>query len=193
MTWDPYTLSAIIVIAFVLLVACRAGMLRKRGIRAIVFGKTDKSDFLLVFVVALFVYPAIAAQAGLPMWPPLVRHFWEAAAPGWAGLAVCAVALAGFAATIVSFGRSFRVGIDEERPDKLVTTGMFAISRNPLYLFFILLFVGLFLVHSNIVATAAAIIFTLAMHRQILREETFLKEHYGAEYEDYCAKVRRYL
>jgi len=168
-------------------------MLRKRGIRAIVFGKTDKSDFLLVFVVALFVYPAIAAQAGLPMWPPLVRHFWEAAAPGWAGLALCAAALAGFAASIVSFGLSFRVGIDEERPGKLVTVGMFAISRNPMYLCFIMLFAGLFLVHRNIVVMAATIVFTLAIHRQILREEAFLQKRYGDEYEDYCAKVRRYL
>jgi len=193
MTLNPYTLSAIIVIAFALLVAGRALMLRKRGIRAIVFGKTDKSDFLLVIMVALFVYPAIAAQAGLPMWPPLVSHFWETAAPGWAGVALCTVALAGFAASIVSFGRSFRVGIDEERPGKLVTAGMFAVSRNPLYLCFILLFVGLFLVHRNIVVMAAAILFTLAIHRQILREEAFLQKRYGDEYEDYCAKVRRYL
>jgi protein-S-isoprenylcysteine O-methyltransferase Ste14 len=33
----------------------------------------------------------------------------------------------------MSFGTSFRVGIDVEHPDKLVTTGIFAVSRNPIY------------------------------------------------------------
>ena len=30
-------------------------------------------------------------------------------------------------------------------------------------------------------------------HRQILREEAFLKKQYGGEYAAYCAKVRRYI
>ena len=33
----------------------------------------------------------------------------------------------------------------------------------------------------------------LAVHRQILREEIFLRAHYGAEHKAYCRKVRRYL
>jgi hypothetical protein len=31
------------------------------------------------------------------------------------------------------------------------------------------------------------------IHRQILRKEKFLKAHYGADYESYCRKVRRYF
>ena len=40
--------------------------------------------------------------------------------------------------------RSFRVGIDNEHPDKLVTTGVFAYSRNPIYVGFIALLLGQF-------------------------------------------------
>jgi hypothetical protein len=36
------------------------------------------------------------------------------------------------AASLVSFGKSFRVGIDIDYPDKLVTSGVFAITRNPI-------------------------------------------------------------
>ena len=39
----------------------------------------------------------------------------------------------------------------------------------------------------------AVIIFALAIHRQVLREEVFLLHHYGAEYEEYCERVRRYF
>ncbi len=30
-------------------------------------------------------------------------------------------------------------------------------------------------------------------HRQVLREEDYLKQHYGQEYAEYCRRVRRYL
>ena len=186
-------LSIVVLAVFLALLAGRAVTLRKKGIRAIVFGKTDKSDFLLVLVVVWLAYPVVAKAVGLPMWGPLVQPFWETAAPGWAGLALCAAAAAGFAASLKSFGDSFRVGIDEEKPDRLVTTGMFAISRNPLYLCIILFLLGMFLVYRNTVIAAAVVVFMFAVHRQVLREEAFLKAHYGIEYEEYCRKTRRYL
>jgi protein-S-isoprenylcysteine O-methyltransferase Ste14 len=34
---------------------------------------------------------------------------------------------------------------------------------------------------------------TWLFHRQVLREEDYLRSHYGAAYEDYCHRVRRYL
>ena len=181
-----------LILLFVMLVS-RAFILRKKGIRAVVFGKTDKRDFFLVAVFVLLIYPLAARAFGLPMWPLLVTPFWETPASGWVGIVFCAAALTGFAASLKAFGDSFRVGIDEEKPDKLVTTGMFAFSRNPLYLCFILFFLGMFLIHRNVMVALASVFLTLAIHRQILREETFLKSHYGSAYEDYCKKVRRYF
>ena len=178
---------------FVIIVLIRASILRRRGVKVIVFGQTDKSDFLLVPMVAAIFYSILAKAFGLPMWSPLVHPFWETAAPGWAGLALCVAAIIGFALTLISFGDSFRVGIDENNPDKLVTTGIFVVSRNPIYVCFLLFFIGLFLIHRNIVIAAATVLFALAIHRQVLREEKFLKSQYGEEYERYCKKVRRYL
>jgi len=168
-------------------------MLRKRGIRAIVFGKTDKSDFLLVPIVFVIVYTALANTFGLPMWNVLIRPFWNSEIPGWIGLMLCAIAVISFALTLVSFGDSFRVGIDKNKPDKLVTSGMFAISRNPIYVCFLTFFTGLFLIHHNIVILAAVVVFALAIHRQVLREEKFLSSLHGEKYDEYCKKVRRYL
>jgi len=177
----------------VIMVLIRAAMLRRRGIRAIVFGATDKGDFLLIPIVLSIVYTILPKAFSLPMWPPLVRQFWSGTVSGWCGLALCGLAITGFALALASFGDSFRVGIDAQKPDTLVTTGVFAISRNPIYVCFLLFSLGQFLIHRNIVLSAAALLFALTIHRQVLREEKFLREHYGAEYEAYCRKVRRYL
>ena len=186
-------LSIIALAIFISFVAGRAITMRRKGKRAMVFGKTDKSDFLLILIIVWIIYPVPARAFGLPMWDPLVHPFWESTAPGWVGIALCAIAIAGLAASLKSFGDSFRVGIDVDTQDKLVTTGMFAISRNPLYLCIILFLLGMLLIHRNIVITAAVIAFMLVVHRQILREEVFLTRHYGAEFVEYCKKVRRYL
>jgi len=183
-------------IAFLVIVSCvivRTAVLRRRGIRAMVFGETDKSDFYLVAVLIAIVYAATARSLGLPMWRQLLEPFWESAVPGWIGVALCALAVVMFILTLVSFGDSFRVGIDEKAPAPLKTGGTFAISRNPLYLGMLLLLAGLFLIHRNLLIVAAAAFFAAMIHRQILREETFLKENYGEEYSDYCGKVRRYI
>jgi protein-S-isoprenylcysteine O-methyltransferase Ste14 len=70
---------------------------------------------------------------------------------------------------------------------------MFAISRNPIYVCFLLFFAGLFLIHRNIVIAVGLVLFALAIYRQVLREEKFLAAHYGAEYENYYKKAKRYL
>jgi protein-S-isoprenylcysteine O-methyltransferase Ste14 len=95
--------------------------------------------------------------------------------------------------SLISFGRSFRVGIDTDRPDRLITSGIFAISRNPIYVAFATVLVGQFLIFPNWILLVYIGAATWLFHRQILREEEYLKKHYGAEYADYCRRVRRYL
>jgi protein-S-isoprenylcysteine O-methyltransferase Ste14 len=186
-------LSALALIVFFLLLGGRAVMLRKKGIRAIVFGETDRSDFLLLPVFFALAYAIFAPAFGFraPNW--LLGRFWVSAWTGGLGLLLEAAALIGFAAALKSFGNSFRVGIDEVKPDALVTGGMFAVSRNPVYVCFLIFFLGQFLVNPCLALAVVLPLLALAIHRQILREEAFLRQHYGAEYQAYCARVRRYL
>ena len=189
-----YYTSVILFAVLILLVACRAVMLRRRGIKVMVFGETDKSDFLLMPFVFTIIYTICSVAFNLPMWKPLITPFWVGSQiPGFAGIALCSIAIVGIVASLVSFGDSLRVGIDENKPDKLVTTGMFAISRNPIYVCFIIFLSGQFLIHRNIIIAVAVVGFALVIHRQILREEKFLISHYGEEFEAYRKKVRRYL
>lgn len=188
-----YIASIVLFAMFILTVLVRAALLRRKGIRALVFGATDKTDFLLLPFVLAIVYATLASSFSLPLWEPLVNPFWKTLIPGWAGLGLSAAAVVGMIFALIAFGDSFRVGIDEKKPGILVTTGMFRFSRNPIYVCFDSFFCGLFLVHRNIVIAVGVIVFALLIHRQILREEKFLRSRYGAKYEEYFRKVRRYL
>jgi protein-S-isoprenylcysteine O-methyltransferase Ste14 len=95
--------------------------------------------------------------------------------------------------SLVAFGSSFRIGIDVDHPDRLVTTGIFTFSRNPIYVAFAFVLLGQFLVTPNWILLAYLAAGIWVLHRQVLREEAFLKKQYGPEYEEYCNRVRRYL
>jgi protein-S-isoprenylcysteine O-methyltransferase Ste14 len=95
--------------------------------------------------------------------------------------------------SLISFGKSFRVGVDADHPDKLVTTGVFAISRNPIYVAFGFVLLGQFLLFSNWILLVYTVAATWLFHRQIAREEEYLAKHYGQQYSDYSNRVRRYL
>jgi len=185
--------SGLVLLMFVVCVASRTVVLRRRGIRAMVFGETDKRDFILVAALLAIVYASVARSLGLPMWGVLLKPFWESAVPGWAGVGLCALSIVLLVLALISIGDSFRVGIDEKTSSQLMIGGMFAMSRNPIYLCVLIMLAGQFLIHRNIVITAAAVFFPLMIHRQILREEAFLKKQYGEEYASYCRKVRRYI
>jgi protein-S-isoprenylcysteine O-methyltransferase Ste14 len=95
--------------------------------------------------------------------------------------------------SVASFGRSFRVGIDTDRPDRLITDGIFSFSRNPIYVAFAIILIGQFLILPNWITLIYIVGATWLFHRQVLREEDYLRRHYGQAYVDYCNHVRRYF
>ena len=187
------TLSGIVLLAYVVCIVTRVAMMRRRGIRAVTHAPFDRSDVGLPAFLIILIYAVLAKPLGLPMWDPLVQTLWKSNVIGWVGLGLSVLALVGFIFTLVSFGDSLRIGIEDKSPPALITGGMFALTRNPIYLCFLTLLLGLVLVHRNILMIAAAVFFAAMIHRQILKEEAFCKKNYGEEYEDYCEKVRRYI
>ena len=172
-------------------VVTRAIVMRRGGTRAMHFGNLDKTDFLIPPFALFYFYTVCAAAFHLPL--VSTRTLFRSDVAAWVGVALCAGGLAFLLLSIASFGRSFRVGIDVEHPDKLVTTGIFAFSRNPIYVGFALVLVGQFLVFPNWIPLSYMAAGFWLLHRQVLREEAFLSEHYGREYVDYAIRVRRYL
>jgi len=150
-------------------------------------------DYVLIPIGLCFVYAALSGVLGLPFPSLAGKAFWEINILTGLAVLICTASLIGLGMTLKTFGRSFRIGIDEKTNDKLITTGVFAFSRNPIYVAFIAFSLGVFLAFSNIVTLAFLLLLMIMVHRQILKEESFLKNHYGKEYEDYCVKVRRYV
>jgi protein-S-isoprenylcysteine O-methyltransferase Ste14 len=83
--------------------------------------------------------------------------------------------------------------VDLGQPDRLVTRGPYAVSRNPMYVGWALLQLG-----GGVTAGAGWVLVTLPLaagwvHREILHEEEALGAAFGAELRRYHAAVPRYL
>ena len=135
----------------------------------------------------------VSSIFNLPFPAILKKMFWDFNFLQISAILICTISLIWFAITLNTFGKSFRVGIDVNTTNRLITNGTFSISRNPIYLAFIAFFMGFFLMYPNITSSALLLFLIAVVHRQILQEEKFLENHYGDEYEEYCKKVRRYI
>jgi protein-S-isoprenylcysteine O-methyltransferase Ste14 len=80
-----------------------------------------------------------------------------------------------------------------ERPSTLICSGPYAISRNPMYVGWTLLYVGGALITRNAWMVALLPVVAWVIHRDVLREEHTLERIFGEEYIRYRNQVRRYL
>jgi protein-S-isoprenylcysteine O-methyltransferase Ste14 len=183
--------GALTLVLLLSMVLIRVRLMKRKGLQAVHFGKIDKTDFLIPPVALFYFYIVLAAAFG---WPTVARHrFFVSGAASGAGVLCCLAGLILLFLSLVSFGKSFRIGIDKDSPDNLVTTGVFAVSRNPIYVAFWFVLLGEFLLFPNLIPLVYLIAATWLFHRQVLREEDFMQRHYGKQYADYRRRVRRYL
>jgi protein-S-isoprenylcysteine O-methyltransferase Ste14 len=142
-------------------------------------------------VALCYFYSVFAAAFDWPL--ASTQRFFKSTAVAWLGVALCLGGVLVLVLSLVSFGNSFRVGIDVDEPGRLVTTGIFAVSRNPIYVGFFVFLLGQLLAFPSWIPLIVLAAATLLFHRQVLREEEFMRQRYGQEYLDYCNRVRRYV
>jgi protein-S-isoprenylcysteine O-methyltransferase Ste14 len=187
----PRYIGPLTIVLMLGMVLARVLLLKARGVNAMRFGETDKTDFLIPPFALFYFYIVFAAAFG---WPTVAhRALFRSDIASWAGALCCVTGLVLLLWSLISFGRSFRVGIDADRPDELITSGIFAYSRNPIYVAFFVILVGQFLIFPNPITLIAVIAAALLFHRQVLREEEYLQDHYGREFAQYRDRVRRYI
>lgn len=110
------------------------------------------------------------------------------------GIIIESFGVAVFIASVAEMKDNWRAGVQRESKTKLVTTGIYSISRNPAFLGFDMMYIGILCAFFNwylMFATAFTVVF---FHLQIVNvEEDFLQEAFGEEYFKYKKKVFRYL
>ncbi|HXH19364.1 MAG TPA: isoprenylcysteine carboxylmethyltransferase family protein, partial [Chitinophagales bacterium] len=76
---------------------------------------------------------------------------------------------------------------------KLITTGLFRYSRNPIYLGMVLALLGVFLIAPTALILLILVVCYVLMQIQIRLEEEHLIKLHGQAYLDYKKKVRRWI
>lgn len=198
--FDYFQLGSVVL--FLMIIICRAVYMNiTRKINPIVIGG-GKTGFRLVIELLAFTGLVLwitemllyAFHSTFHIFPaPLDQVLIDSPNARWIGVALVTIGALVFIGAFLSFGDSWRVGFDMKTPGSLVTGGIFAISRNPIYLFLDLWFVGTFLINGRLIFLIFALLAIADVHWQILQEEDYLRNLYGESYDAYCRRTRRYV
>jgi protein-S-isoprenylcysteine O-methyltransferase Ste14 len=110
------------------------------------------------------------------------------------GVALFAAGLTGTLAAQMAMGDSWRIGVDETEQTELVTSGPFALVRNPIFAAMLPTSLGLALMVPSVVALAGLAALAIALQLQVrLVEEPYLLRRHGALYANYAAAVGRFV
>jgi protein-S-isoprenylcysteine O-methyltransferase Ste14 len=81
-----------------------------------------------------------------------------------------------------------------DKPDELVTDGLFRFTRNPMYLGFGLALVGVWVLLGSLSPVLGVIVFVVVADRWYIPfEERMLVERFGREFDAYRARTRRWI
>ena len=187
--------------ALAVLAVPRAMYLKSRGIRVLVVDRQRTAgqivqDLIAMVGLLIWSYELVAAAWLLGFHPvpaslAVVLSDWLPLKVAGGLLMITGVAVYGLGTR--GLGESWRLGIDRKKAGPLMRNGIFARTRNPIYLSFDLLLTGTFFVHGRLHLLLLALVVGAVMHLQILREERFLSERHGDAYGSYCARVGRYM
>lgn len=200
----PWVFGRLQIVALALL-ACVAAkgvvMLYRRGISP--FPSLPNRPWLrrlkgagLFLDLGLWAYEVVACAWPLPV--HIVPHAWLTTVLGWqsarlAGVGLLAAGLLVYARALQGLGMSWRLGIDRESAGPPVTSGIYAWSRNPIYVGLLLFGCGTGPVLDNWLFVAVALLTTATIHLVVRAEERFLAQAFGAAFGDYAARVGRYV
>lgn len=163
---------------------------KNRGIQTdqMAKGKEKGRRFYTELVMKLTAYGTVAAEiiSILAVPPRLPKP-----------LVLCgtAIGLLGdivFILAVVTMRDSWRAGIAEGDNTELITGDIYQFSRNPAFLGFDCLYLGLLLMFFNLPLLVLSVFAMLMFHLQILQEEQYLSAVFGQRYKQYQNRVRRY-
>ena len=117
--------------------------------------------------------------------------------PGWVRYLGIVLALLGdvvFVISVRTMKDSWRAGVSETEQTALVTDGIYQLSRNPAFLGFDMVYIGILLMFFHWILFVVSGVAMFMFHLQIVRvEEPFLDAAFGEDYREYKKKLNRYF
>lgn len=164
---------------------------RKQGIKTNLLGK-GKTGFPkaieLSLKVVTFILPIAEVLSIVRNTAPLPN------AVRLLGILLATTGLVFFLLSLTTMRDNWRAGVPQKKQTELVATGVYSISRNPAFLGFDLIDLGILLTFFNLPLFCLTVAAVLLFHLQIVNvEEDFLIANFGEAYLEYKKKVRRYL
>lgn len=136
---------------------------------------------------------AVAMWQTAAQWPQLSWQFAGQSVIA-AGVLLLGLALMGLAAQPMFARRTTLNPMQPARASTLLTTGVFALSRNPIYLGDLLVLLAYALWLGQPFNLLWLVAFVALLNRfQIRAEEAALSECFGEAYRQYCQRTRRWL
>jgi protein-S-isoprenylcysteine O-methyltransferase Ste14 len=168
------------------------------GVNPYKLGSSDSAhdyvgkNFRLIMLICFLTVILFAGSANLYSYLMPISFLTHEVLAGM-GLFLLLVALIWVLIAQTHMQKSWRIGIDEDVKTELVQTGLFGISRNPIFLGMRVMLLGLFLIIPNTVTFAILITGELLIQTQVRLEEEFLIRTHGESYTNYQKKVRRWV
>ena len=187
----PYTtLTLLVLAAFYGVYFAKVLAQKQRGIQTRQIGRRKEKSIYTVEVLMSI------ATLGAPIAQLLSITFGWSHLPAGARFTGFCVGILGdaiFLLSVLCMKDSWRAGIPDKDKTELVTTGIYRFSRNPAFLGFDLMYVGVLLLYGNLLTLSFSVFAIVMLHLQILQEEQYLVNTFGAQYQEYCHHVFRYL
>ena len=110
------------------------------------------------------------------------------------GLVLIIISTIIFFSSINAFSAHHENPLPKTDTDRIIKTGIYAYSRNPIYLSFVLFHFGMFLTFENIMYFLCSIgLFFWINNYVIIQEEKFLKNKFKDEFDQYCQSVKKWI
>lgn len=105
------------------------------------------------------------------------------------GVILLFVAWGLFALSLIHLREAWRIGIDREKTEHLITHGIYRLIRHPIYTSFKIALVATLLIFPNVYFLTIGLAAFFGFSFLALLEEDFLRERFGSEYEEYRKKT----
>lgn len=163
---------------------------KRQGIQTHQIGKRKERDLhiveTLMSVATLLVVPAQIISV-------IADWSWFHDSVRFTGFLIGILGDLIFLISVITMKNNWRAGIPENAKTELVIEGIYYFSRNPAFLGFDFMYIGVCLLFCNPLTISLSLFAVVMLHLQILQEEKYLTQTFGDSYRKYKKSTGRYL